>query len=100
MIKCLFSTKHILLYTCRSVLRTMFKIQSLVNSTLPMIDVKSSGAELPAAMKVAPATSGCRPRAVIHIVNYKYQNIKLKISKWHHHCSIYVAILPTFTDVL
>ena len=29
----------------------------------PMTEVASSGAELPAAMKVAPATSGLRPRA-------------------------------------
>ncbi len=34
---------------------------SLLAMKTPMIDVKSSGAEPPAAMKVAPATSGLMP---------------------------------------
>ena len=46
----------------------------------PMTEVASSGAELPAAMKVAPATSGLRPRArtgigIIHVREYELLQI-------------------------
>ena len=43
---------------------------SSLATNAPMTEVASSGAELPAAMKVAPATSGDRPRAAtqgVHI---------------------------------
>ena len=38
---------------------------SLLATNTPITEVASSGAELPAAMKVAPATSGAIPRAEI-----------------------------------
>lgn len=48
---------------CVSVQFTADKeMEAVVGWWIPMTDVKSSGAELPAAMKVAPATSSLRWR--------------------------------------
>ena len=61
MVMTLLPKSYIWMYIClRIPLKLTEKEEYGMNS--PIIEVNSSGAELPAAMNVAPATSDCNPR--------------------------------------
>ena len=67
----------------------------------PMTEVKSSGAELPAAIKVAPATSGCRCKTVnkrIIILRYHIAFVLLVISMSVDSCYTVKSLCVSDTD--